>query len=857
MTAIPMALHRPAPAAALDVRPIAFVPAKNGEITKATSIAWPALVAMLGKATVGPKDGPGWLPVEIDKGPRTAARVRSISYVVLDVEAKAEPVKGDDGEPITDDVGDIIKNVTGPEPPGVDDMLAELELFGWRAVVHTSYSHGPEHTRTRVVFDPSRPLQLKELRPLALHVASLIGVSDCVDTSCMEPARLYYLPRCPAERVELFQCSAVEGDPLDVDELLNDARKIEAAHQAARSRRHGERSASVIDAFNAAHDIGAILAKHGYIAKGRRRWLHPSSTTGEPGVRLLPDSSPPRVYSSHGADPLNDGHAHDAFDVFRILDHGDNMTSAVKAAAGLLGMPPGKATGGSTGDAGAGGVGDDDGAPSGGTGDDSGAWPEPQTLTAKLPAEPYPLDALPDTIRGAVEEVQSFVQAPIPLVASCALSAVSVACQSLVDVERAARLHGPVGLFLLTIADSGERKTTVDSFFTSVLRDHDTKQAEIGEPEMRRYRAKHAAWEAQCAGMSAAIRDATKTGKPTLKQESELDRLHREKPEAPRIPRLIYSDVTPESLGWNLAKSWPSAALLSSEAGTVFGSHGMGADSVMRNLSLLNVAWDGGTLRSDRRTSESWSVSSARLTAGLQVQEPTLRAFLDRAGALARGSGFLARFLVAWPESTQGHRRFSEAPEHWPRLAAFNRRLSAILDTPAPLTEKGSLAPQLLTLAPDAKAAWVAFHDDVEAELCASGELADVRDVASKAADNVARLAAIFHTFEGAGGPVSVDAIERASRIVAWHLTESRRFFGELALPRELADAVRLDGWLLAHCRERGTTTAAKNHVRQHGPLRDGDRLNAALRELADLDRLRVDKPARRLLIRVNPALVE
>lgn len=334
----------PRAADALDVRPIAFVNTKDAPVSKVTSIAWPALVAMLADVKIGPKNGAGWMPAEIDTGPRTAARVRSISYVVLDIEAEAVAVNGDDGEPITDTHGERVKRAIGPEPPGVDDMLAELELFGWRAFVHTSYSHGPEHARYRVVFDLSRPLLPAELRPLVMHIAALIGVSDCVDKVCAEPARLFYLPRCPAERVELFRHGRVEGDPLDVDELLNDAAKIERAHQAARSRRHGERSGGVIDAFNAAHDIGTILARHGYIARGRRRWLHPSSTTGEPGVRLLPDSTPERVFSSHGSDPLNDGHAHDCFDVYRILDHGGDLRAAVKEAARLLGMDHGTAT---------------------------------------------------------------------------------------------------------------------------------------------------------------------------------------------------------------------------------------------------------------------------------------------------------------------------------------------------------------------------------------------------------------------------------------------------------------------------------------------------------------------------------
>ena len=34
-------------------------------------------------------------------------------------------------------------------------------------------------------------------------------------------------------------------------------------------------------------------------------------------------------------------------------------------------------------------------------------------MTTKVDPAPYPLDALPDTIRAAVEEVQSFIKAPV------------------------------------------------------------------------------------------------------------------------------------------------------------------------------------------------------------------------------------------------------------------------------------------------------------------------------------------------------------------------------------------------------------------------------------------------------------
>ncbi len=488
---------------------------------------------------------------------------------------------------------------------------------------------------------------------------------------------------------------------------------------------------------------------------------------------------------------------------------------------------------------------------------DSDGWPEPHPLAAKMEPEPYPLDALPDTIRAAVEEVAGFVKAPAALVASSALAALSLACQAHIDAKRAEKLHGPVGLFLLTIAHSGERKSTCDGYFTLPIRQYQEEQAEAMKPAITEYQAAIAAWEAEREGILSAVKDAGKKGKPTEKLRGDLAQLQQDKPEPPRVPRLILGDETPENLAWSLAKHWPSAGVLSSEAGVVFGSHGMGKDSAMRNLALLNVLWDGGTHSIGRRTSESFTVRGARLTMGLMVQETTLREYFSKSGGLARGTGFLARFLVAWPESTQGHRPFTDAPEQWPHLTEFHRRIAAILNQPAPIDENGALTPAMLSLAPDAKAAWVAYHDAIESELASGGELHDVRDVASKSADNAARLAALFQQFEhGMGGAVGLDSFERASRITAWHLSEARRFFGELALPAELADAARLDSWLIEHCRQARTHIVGKNHVRQHGPLRDGARLDNAIRELAELDRLRLEKDGKRQTIHLNPALV-
>ncbi len=255
-------------------------------------------------------------------------------------------------------------------------------------------------------------------------------------------------------------------------------------------------------------------------------------------------------------------------------------------------------------------------------------WPEPLPLAVKVEPEPYQLDALPGTIRAAVEEVQAFTKAPVPLVASSALGALSLAIQPHADVKRAEKLTGPVCLYLLSIADSGERKSTCDGFFTAAIRKYEREQAEAFKPELKHHKAGLAAWTAERDGILLAIKEASKKGK-------------------------------------------------ASEAGAVLGAHGMSKDSITRNLALLNILWDGGVLPIGRRTSESFTVRGVRLTMALQIQEATLRSFFDRSNGLARGTGFLAR---SWWRGREAHKVFDHSPNRrptglrWPHLTGASWR---------------------------------------------------------------------------------------------------------------------------------------------------------------------------------------
>jgi len=486
------------------------------------------------------------------------------------------------------------------------------------------------------------------------------------------------------------------------------------------------------------------------------------------------------------------------------------------------------------------------------------AWPELHPLRRALLTQPYPLHALPNALRAAVLEVQQFTQAPVSLVACSALASLSLVGQALADVRRAEGLTGPVGLFTLVIAESGERKSSSDGYFRRPIDQYERDQLDACKPLVVEYDKQMAAWEARVAGIKDRIRKLSRTGEPTETAEDELACLYTRKPDRPRIPRIAYGDVTPEALAFGLATQWPSGGILSAEAGSVLGGHAMNSESVMRNMALLNTLWDGGRHHVDRRTSESFVVDAVRLTIGLQVQPQTLLSFFAKNGELARGIGFMARFLIAWPDSTQGTRFFSEPPRSWPALGQLNTRIRQLLDTPVNI-EHGALFPPVLALSPPAQSAWIEIHDAIESELTRVGELATIRDVASKAADNVARLAGLFHLLRtGPTAAIMAEDVVNASKIVTWHLQEAKRFFALAEPDIELGRAEELDRFLIRWCRRTKESSVSVRDVQQraNAALRDRAVLDDALSELVALGRVRLRDVGRQCLIDLHPQLL-
>ena len=139
------------------------------------------------------------------------------------------------------------------------------------------------------------------------------------------------VPELPAQLAELWR--AWDQFKAQLSEMCPWAAKEPAPkvrHRAANSVNH-----DVIGQFNEAHDLRQILTEYGYKKRGKR-WLAPSSSSGLAGLVVFEDGQ--HCYSHHASDPLNNGHAHDAFSVFCELRHRGDIGAAVSEAASMLGL---------------------------------------------------------------------------------------------------------------------------------------------------------------------------------------------------------------------------------------------------------------------------------------------------------------------------------------------------------------------------------------------------------------------------------------------------------------------------------------------------------------------------------------
>ena len=402
-------------------------------------------------------------------------------------------------------------------------------------------------------------------------------------------------------------------------------------------------------------------------------------------------------------------------------------------------------------------------------------FPAPVPLQAEIgQAEEYPVASLPDEIRDAVIDYQAYGQQPMSLVATSAISNLSIACQGIVNIARDDNLEGPVSLNSITIAMSGERKTACDKQFSHATRQYQKELIAKAEADIRRKQSEYDSYISERNGIKQQIaklaQDRSKYADKIAKLEEALIILDEQAPQIPPIPQILYEDATQESLVLGLSNAYPSAALYSDEGAIVIGNRGFSAEKCLMYFGFLNRMWDGSPYQRTRTTQECASFNSRRLTCSLMMQPSVLQHLITVADGQSRDTGFLARVLLTHPKSTMGIRFYKSPNDNQKKsIKKYHKRILELLRIEISVDQQGDITPTLLKLSKDAHKLWVDYLNMTESKISFDGEFADIADFASKSAENAARIAANFHVYEkGNVGQISIKNMQRGIDIAHW-----------------------------------------------------------------------------------------
>ncbi len=462
----------------------------------------------------------------------------------------------------------------------------------------------------------------------------------------------------------------------------------------------------------------------------------------------------------------------------------------------------------------------------------------------------YPLHAFHSTVRNAAEEVRRHVQAPDALVGMAFLTALSVSCQGLIDIRLPSGQIRPGSLNLAMIADSGERKSALDSIVSGRIYAYDESRTRKYEKDLAEYHIALRFWKAVDAGIRRQITKVTQQDGPVDDLYRQLSEHAAKGPLKPRLRRIMRHNATERAIMDALQGNGESIAFMSDEGEVIL------KGGAMDQTGLRNKGWDGARLLAfDRANGESIIAHNPRVTVAFMVQVAVLRSFIERHGDVTRGSGHWARYLIGWPASTQGMRFMSYADPVWIHLPAFHARVTELLEEYGRRIDADQNERTILEFSEEAKARWIEMLNKTESMLQPWGYLNDIKDFASKSMEIVGRVAALFHLFSKQEGRISVDTLERALTIVEWHLHEFKRIFSpQYTVPQIQVDAQALERYLLSHYWRRGFSIAPKNDVLNNGPLRPSRRFEAALDYIGAMNNICITSDQKRKrYINLNP----
>lgn len=401
--------------------------------------------------------------------------------------------------------------------------------------------------------------------------------------------------------------------------------------------------------------------------------------------------------------------------------------------------------------------------------------------------------------------------------------------------------HGvvvPISAFFLTVAETGERKSAVDSKALEAVRDYQKILRIDYEEEFESWKINHAVWKKQ----RGKILGDNKKGEGETKDG--LEHLGKE-PKPPIQPVILAGEPTMQGLFRQFQDGQMSAGLFNDEAGSFVGGYAFSDEQKLQSGSHLSSLWDGKEISRPRAATEGYQpIPNKRLAIHLMIQPGVANRLLGD-GEL-RDQGFLSRVLTTAPEPVAGKCMWKE-PSPYSETSAnrFNDRMKVLLEKPPKLVEgrDNELNPDTMELDADAREILIGFYNVIQVQIRPGGDCSEIKGLANKAMEHAARIAATLAVFFGAATVNKTHMID-GTKIVQYYLTEAIRIRGNAQISMENLIAKSLLDWLHQSEIEFIHPVA----VYQSGPsnLRDRKAAQATLKVLED----------HRWLVRVDGGMV-
>lgn len=420
--------------------------------------------------------------------------------------------------------------------------------------------------------------------------------------------------------------------------------------------------------------------------------------------------------------------------------------------------------------------------------------PLPLRRVQTQPAE-FPVDVCPPLIRDTILSLHDKIQAPIAICAQSVLAVINLAVQAHMNVRLPFGQIRPISCYFLTIASSGERKTSCDNEVIKFIEQKEEHLKENYKEEYYSWKNDLEAWEKQ----RSQILTDKKHYPDHASKKFALDQIGNE-PRRPITPILICTEPTFEGLCKLMLHGQPSLGVFSSEGGQFIGGHSMREENKIRTAAALSDLWDGKPIKRIRSSDEITTLYGRRLCMHLMAQPNIATGFLSDDDL--RDQGLLSRILTISPVTAAGtrlNRTVKESSNFI--LEEFGKELTKIMDLPLTLKPDSinELAPKILALTPEAKTLFYEYVDEIERKIGPDGELEPIKGLANKLPEHAVRIAATLELFSNdidSIWMISERYLKTAITITNYYQAEALRLTNESKVNSDLILAEKLLNWL-------------------------------------------------------------